>query len=237
MLPPKRHIVMVLCVSSKSFTLCFYIKTIRTKLAKVQFAYFVQRGQRGIIAKDLTQSSILMWRFRCSCRRSFLNSLIGSLSNHDDYGNKNPTNLHIRHWKTVILHALHVHFSSFDILKTFSFFLHRELTRRRRRWQKRHKLSHCTIKNSGFARFTRAFFIFVHFAAALVLSMTWMTCFAVLWTTWVHDDKFSILSCYVQNRWYQFNSGILRILCASIMPWNNWDIIREMRSYIFRYCS
>ena len=31
-----------------------------------------------IIAKDLTltQSSILMWRFRCSCRRSFLNSLI-----------------------------------------------------------------------------------------------------------------------------------------------------------------
>ena len=52
----------------------------------------------------------------------------GSLSNHDDDGNKNPTNLHIWQWKTVFVHALHVHFSSFDILKTFSFFLRREMT-------------------------------------------------------------------------------------------------------------
>ena len=52
----------------------------------------------------------------------------GSLSNHDDDGNKTPTNLHIWEWKTVFLHALHVHFSSFDILKTFSFFLRREIT-------------------------------------------------------------------------------------------------------------
>ena len=52
---------------------------------------------------------------------------IGSLSNHDDDGNKNPTNLHIWQWKTVFLHALHVHISSFDILKTFSFFLRREI--------------------------------------------------------------------------------------------------------------
>ena len=42
--------------------------------------------------------------------------LLGSLSNHDDDGNKNPTNLHIRQWKTVFLHALHVHFLLFDIL-------------------------------------------------------------------------------------------------------------------------
>ena len=41
---------------------------------------------------------------------------IGSLSNHDDDDNKNPTNLHIWQWKTVFLHALHVHFSFFDIL-------------------------------------------------------------------------------------------------------------------------
>ena len=40
----------------------------------------------------------------------------------------NPTNLHIWQWKTLFLHALHVHFSSFDILKTFSFFLWREMT-------------------------------------------------------------------------------------------------------------
>ena len=38
------------------------------------------------------------------------------------------TNLHIWQWKTVFVHALHVRFSSFDILKTFSFFLWREMT-------------------------------------------------------------------------------------------------------------
>ena len=54
--------------------------------------------------------------------------ILGSLSNHDDDGNKNPTNLHIWQWKTVFLHALHEHFSFFDILKTSSFFLRREMT-------------------------------------------------------------------------------------------------------------
>ena len=49
-------------------------------------------------------------------------------SNHDDDGNKNPTNLHNLKWKTVFLRALNVHFSSFDILKTFSFFLRHEMT-------------------------------------------------------------------------------------------------------------
>ena len=53
---------------------------------------------------------------------------LGSLSNHDDDSYTNSTNLHIWQWKTVFLHALHVHFSSFDILKTFSFFLWREMT-------------------------------------------------------------------------------------------------------------
>ena len=57
-----------------------------------------------------------------------LKERVGSLSNHDDDGNKNPTNLHIWQWKPEFLHALHVHFSSFDILKTFSFFLRREMT-------------------------------------------------------------------------------------------------------------
>ena len=40
--------------SSKSLTLCLCMKTIRTKQAKVQFAYFVQRDKHGQIAKDLT---------------------------------------------------------------------------------------------------------------------------------------------------------------------------------------
>ena len=40
--------------SSKSFALCLFMKTIRAKQATVQFAYFVQREQHEIIAKDLT---------------------------------------------------------------------------------------------------------------------------------------------------------------------------------------
>ena len=45
--------------SSKSFILCLYMKTIRAKQAKVHFAYFVQRDQRGIIAKHLTYRKVL----------------------------------------------------------------------------------------------------------------------------------------------------------------------------------
>ena len=73
----------------------------------------------------------------------FKDRLVGSLSNHDDDGNKNPSNLliwqwlrlisrelkqprrrqqqkppnlNIWQWKKIFVHALHVHFSSFDIL-------------------------------------------------------------------------------------------------------------------------
>ena len=55
------------------------MKTIRAKQAEVHSAYLYNwRDQHGIIARDLTQSSILMWRFRFpwSSRRSFLNSLV-----------------------------------------------------------------------------------------------------------------------------------------------------------------
>ena len=38
---------------------------------------------------SLTQSTILMWRFPCSCRRSFLNSLIGSLRSYDGNSKEN----------------------------------------------------------------------------------------------------------------------------------------------------
>ena len=45
--------------SSKFFALCLYMKTIRTKPGKVQFAYFVQRDQHGIIAKDVTERKVI----------------------------------------------------------------------------------------------------------------------------------------------------------------------------------
>ena len=59
----------------KTFTVWtgLYMKTIRAKQAKVHSTDFVQRDQHGIIT---LQSSILMWRFRCNSRRSFLNSLM-----------------------------------------------------------------------------------------------------------------------------------------------------------------
>ena len=44
---------------SKSFTLFLYRKTISNKPGKVQFAYFVQRDQHGIIAKDVTERKVL----------------------------------------------------------------------------------------------------------------------------------------------------------------------------------
>ena len=107
------------------------------------------------------------------------------LRNYD--GNKNSTDLHIWQWKTEFLHALHVHFSFFDILKTSSFFLWRE-----------------------------------------------MTFFAVVWTTWAHDDKCSILSC--PKRWFQFNSRIVKAHFSGIMTLNNWKIA-ETWSDIFRWRS
>lgn len=54
------------------------------------------------------------------------NTIIGSFRNHDNNRDKNVTNLDIWQWKTIVLHALHVHFSFLDISLTFSFFPRRE---------------------------------------------------------------------------------------------------------------
>ena len=50
--------------SGKFFILCLYVKTIRTKQTKVQFACFVKRDKHGIIVKtlDLTKSFMLTSR-------------------------------------------------------------------------------------------------------------------------------------------------------------------------------
>jgi len=59
-----------------------------------------------------------IWEKKKTCRQVLTSStllyIIGNLSNHDDDGNKNPTNLHIWQWKTVFLHVFHVHFSFFE---------------------------------------------------------------------------------------------------------------------------
>ena len=121
---------------------------------------------------------------------SYRRRTLGSLSNHDDDGSKNPTNLHIWQWKTLFLHALHVHFSSFDILKTFSFFLRRE-----------------------------------------------MTSFSGVWTTLAYRMTNVNFVHLWPKRWFQFNSRIVRTHFSSIMTLNNWKMIAETRSYIFRWRS
>ena len=112
------------------------------------------------------------------------------LSNHDDDGSKNPTNLHNWQWKTVVLHALHVHFSFF--------------------W---------------------------HFVDVLVLSTTWNDLFCSCVddvSTWWQMFNF-VLLC--PKRWFQFNSRIVRTHFPSMMSLNNWKMIPETRSHIFRWRS
>ena len=64
-----------------------------------------------------------------------------------------------------------------------------------------------------------------------------MTCFAVMWTTWAYDDKCSILSSYLKSAGSNLISRTVRIHFANIMTLNNWEMIAETRSYIFRWRS
>ena len=116
--------------------------------------------------------------------------------------------------------------------------VYRELRQpRRRRRQERHKFTYLTMRNSSFARFARVIFIFAHFIAVLFLSPTWndlfCSCVDDVSISWQMFDIF-LLS---PNRRYQFNSRIFRIHFASIMTWNNWEIMAETRSYIFGWRS
>ena len=115
---------------------------------------------------------------------------IESLSNHDDDGNKNPTNLHNWQWKTIFLHALHVHFSFF--------------------W---------------------------HFVDVLVLSTTWDELFCSCVDDvgiWWQMFNFVFLC---SKRWFQINSRTVRRHFSSITTLNNWKMVAEKRSYIFRWRS
>ena len=90
------------------------------------------------------------------------------------------------------------------------------------------------MKNSIFARFARAFFIFWHFEDVPVLSTTWnlndLFCSCVDDASiWWHIFNFVLLT---QKRWFQFNSRIVRTHFATAMTLNNCDIIEETRSYM-----
>ena len=107
----------------------------------------------------------------------------------------------------------------------------------RRRQQKPHKFAYLTMKNSIFARFARAFFIFWHFVDVLVLSTTWNDQFC----SWVDDISiwWQMFNCVFlcPKRRFQLNFRIVRTHFSSIMSLNNWKMIAETRSYIFRWRS
>ena len=78
-------------------------------------------------------------------------------------------------------------------------------------------------------------FHFWHFADVLVLSATWNDLFCSCVdeaTIWWQMFTFVFLSL---KRWFQFNSQIVRTPFASVMILNNWEMITETRSYIFRW--
>ena len=108
---------------------------------------------------------------------------------------------------------------------------------RRRRQQKPHKFAYLTMKNSIFARFARAFFMFWHFVDVLVLSTTWNELFCSCVddvSIWWQMFNFVFLC---PKRWFQINSRTVRRPFSSIMALNNWKMIAEKRSYIFRWRS
>ena len=101
----------------------------------------------------------LAYAYACAFAYALVKTSLGSLSNHDDDGKKNP-----------------------------------------------HKFAYLTMKNSIFARFARAFFIFWHFEDVLVLSTTWNDLFCSCVddvSTW--SKMFNFVSL-CPKRWFQFNS-------------------------------
>ena len=92
------------------------------------------------------------------------------------------------------------------------------------------------MKNRIFAHFARAFFIFWHFEDVLVLSTTWNDLFcscvddvSIWW------QMFNFVLC--PKRWFQFNSRIVGTHFSSIVSLNNWKMIAETRSHIFKWRS
>ena len=93
------------------------------------------------------------------------------------------------------------------------------------------------MKNSIFARFARAFFIFWHFVDVFVLYTTWNDLFSSCVddvSAWEQVFNFVFLCA---KRRFQLNSRIVRTHFSSIMSLNNWKMIAETRSCIFRWRS
>ena len=86
----------------------------------------------------------------------------------------------------------------------------------------RHKFAYLTTKNNVFFNALHVQFSFLNIS---------QTFWNELFGSCVDDETLSL------KRWFQFNSRIVRKHFASIMTWNNWEIIAETRSYTFRWRS
>ena len=89
------------------------------------------------------------------------------------------------------------------------------------------------MKNSIFARFARALFIFWHFEDVLALFTTWNDLFCSCVDDvriWWQMFNFVFLC---PQRWFQSNSRLVRTHFSSIMTLNNRKMIAETLSYIF----
>ena len=85
------------------------------------------------------------------------------------------------------------------------------------------------MKNSIFARFARAFFIFWHFEDVLVLSTTWNDLFCSCVdnvSIWWQMFNFVFLC---PKRWFQFNVRIVRTHFSSVMTWKLKNDYRNFR--------
>ena len=92
------------------------------------------------------------------------------------------------------------------------------------------------MKNSSFARFARAFFIFVNFTAVFVVPRFEMNGF-VVWTTGEVQGKVSFFSLVISKPHNQFNPRRVRMYFTSAATWNSRKMTAETGRYMFRWRS
>ena len=107
------------------------------------------------------------------------------------------------------------------------------------RWRQQcHTFAYLTVNNYSFARFVRAFFIFRQSVAFSSFPRREMMCFkfAVMCKKWRHHEKFSFF-LVIFKPLIPILFRILRRNFAGKMTWNNWKMITETQSSIFRWRS
>ena len=93
-------------------------------------------------------------------------------------------------------------------------------------WRRKIIVLHALHVHSSFFHISQTFSFFLRRE---------MICFAVVWTTLAHHNKCSILSSYAPGACSNLIPWQLQHIFLSIMTLNNWKMIAETRSNIFRW--